>query len=163
MGTRNTGRQPRNDRLRRSPLFLLRGRALAIAVTLVLTLVTSCASGGPELQSVADRFSASVSWVVLGDAEVTEALCFGPDCKTVVMAWSTSTLPTAEEFDSLMHRAGWADVEIDDCQARPDVTGPVPFCRASASSGDVRIELSAAGPLAGEANPYRITLRVGPR
>ena len=146
--------------LRRLPVLVFRRSGRAIAVVLLLALPVGCAFGGPDLQSVADEFTAPASWRVLGDAEVTETLCIGPECKTVVMAWSSRTAPTAEDFVSLMQQAGWADVEVDDCRVQPDVTGPIPFCRATATSGDAHIELTAAGPLAGEADPFRITLRV---
>ena len=59
-----------------------------------------------------------------------------------------------------MQQAGWTDIEVNDCEVRPNVTGPVPFCRAIAASGDVRIELTAAGPLTGDSDPLLITLRV---
>lgn len=77
-----------------------------------------------------------------------------------MMAWGSDAAPTSGELVSLMQQAGWTDIEVNDCEVRPNVTGPVPFCRAIAASGDVRIELTAAGPLTGDSDPLLITLRV---
>jgi len=79
------------------------------------------------------------------------------------MAWSTPTPPTADAFEALMEQAKWSDIETNDCTMRQNVTGPVPFCRATAVSGDVQIELTAAGPLQGGDPAFRITLRVAAR
>ena len=133
----------------------------AAAVVVLIAVPAGCAFGGPDLQSVADEFTAPSAWQSLGDGEVTETLCVGPDCKTVVMAWGSDTAPTAGEFVSLTQRAGWTDIEVGDCEVRPNVTGPVPFCRATAASGDVRVELTAAGPLAGDPDQYLMVLRIG--
>ena len=148
-------------RLPPRPPAVTLARSLRAVLVVLLLVLSSCTFGGPDLQNVADTFSAPEAWQALGSEDVSETLCIGSKCKTVVMAWSSSTAPTAEDFDSLTRQAGWADVEVNDCQARSDVTGPVPFCRVTASSGEAHIELTAAGPLTGETDPFRITLRVG--
>lgn len=131
-----------------------------MALTLVSALLAGCAFGGPDLQMIADQFAAPSSLQLIDDTEVIESLCIGPDCKSVVMAWGTNAVPTGADFESLMHQAGWEDIEVDDCEVRTDVTGRVPFCRSIATSGDTRVELTAAGPIAGESLSLRITLRV---
>lgn len=138
-------------------------KTLLLALAMLLMLPAGCAGNRPDLQAVADQFNAPSSWEMTEDTEVVEALCVGPECRTVFMAWNASAAPTAARLESLMQQAGWEDIEVDDCEPRPDITGPVPFCRATAISFDTRVELSAAGPIAGDVDPFRITLRISPR
>ena len=131
-----------------------------MAPVLVSALLAGCAFGGPDLQMIADQFVAPSSWQTIDDTEVIESLCIGPDCKSVLMAWGTNAVRTGADFESLMHQAGWEDIEVDDCEVRTDVTGRVPFCRPIATSGDTHVELTAAGPMVDESLTLRIALSV---
>lgn len=136
---------------------------LRLAVAALLSVVLfGCSVGGTDLQSVADAFDAPPRWQLLGDGVVSEPLCVGADCTTVVIAWRTGTPPSSDDFHRLMRRAECTNIELNDCRIRPEVTGPIPFCRATASSGGAPIEITVAGPVTGETNPYVVTLRVGP-
>lgn len=70
---------PSNTRMRHwcSRVIDVRLRAALFAV--LVAMPAGCAFGGPDLQSVADEFTAPSSWQALGDGEVTESLCIGPD------------------------------------------------------------------------------------
>ena len=139
-------------------------RALTVVWAVLLVLAAGCSFGGPDLQSVADWFVPPSSWRIIEDTEVIDTLCLGPDCATVVMAWSASAAPTAAEFGALAQQAEWEDGEVKKCVVRStNVTGPVPFCRATATSGDTSIELTASGPVADESGSFRITLLVSPK
>lgn len=120
-------------------------RRLCVMVPLLLlVLIVGCSSGGSDLQRLADAFDAPSEWDALGGVEVSDSLCIRAGCEIVMTAWSAATAPTADDFNALMRQAGWTDVEINDCQVRPDVTGPIPFCRATVWSGGIDIELPAA-------------------
>lgn len=132
-----------------------------VLLALVPLLLLGCSDGGAaDLQDVADQFSAPDDWRLVGQSEVSETLCMGSGCDTVVIAWAAGEAPTADEFDALMQQAGWNSSGTTDCHVREDVTGPVPFCRRTAEVRGAEVELTAAGPIAGEEQPFLITLRV---
>jgi len=163
MGTSYKVRHKLNPDPDRSGVSRRRWGSHIVAAGLVSFVVASCASGGPDLQGVAESFNPLEKWELIREADVTEPLCFGSGCKTVVRSWGSDTPPTADDFRTLVQRAGWSDTEIDECRVRQNVTGPVPFCRVLARSGDMYIELTASGPLVGQSHSFLTTLRVSSR
>lgn len=131
-----------------------------VLLALVPLLLLACSDERADLQDVADQFSAPDDWRLVGQSEVSETLCIGSGCDTVVVAWAAAEAPTADEFDALMQEAGWNSSGTTDCRVREDVTGPIPFCRRTAEVEGAEAELTAAGPIAGEEQPFLITLRV---
>ncbi|NND76386.1 MAG: hypothetical protein HKN44_15415 [Ilumatobacter sp.] len=135
-------------------------RLLLLLLVVPTALLFGCTGDAPNLQGVADQFSAPDTWRPMGQNEVSETLCVGPSCDTIVVAWAAREAPTGAEIGALMQAAGWAGAETNDCQVRADVTGPVPFCRGTAEVAGADVELTASGPIVGVDEPYLITLHV---
>lgn len=140
---------------------LRNSHVLAVVLLCLVVSIIACSNGSPDLRSIGAQLSPPAEWILKSEDLNSEAACLGSKCKTLLIQWRVSAPPTRDQIESILSDAGWSDIDVDECEERTNVVGPVPFCRGTASAPqDTTAELTVSGPLAVEPPDYVVTLRV---
>lgn len=145
--------------MKRIGVALLGGLISLLTIFLLLSFGNDVTS--ENVKAAADQFVAPADWNLIEDRLREGKGCIDVQCPSIYCRWEVADIPSADKLRSLMEQAGWIDIKLNgECEPRPNRTGAIPICQASASANKLSINISVAGSSISPDKPVAVTLVV---